>query len=711
MKKLIAIVLSSSLLLGTVAGIGSNKAKAADYGLSNPRVDSEGNVTWDCAYFGSYYQTAQWTKEPIKWRVLSVDENNNAFIVADKNLDCKKYNETYEDVTWETCTLRSWLNGYDASANGNGIDYSADNFIDEAFTEEEQSAINTTMVINNDNPKYGTDGGNDTEDKVYLLSIEEASNTEYGFDNTFNVNSKTREVKNTDYATVNDTITSYRYGIVRNGYAYLRSSGGSSAGVCVVDFYGYADPLGGSVSHGSYGVRPALRINLSSSSVWTDAGVMDSEGNAGVSDNVINNPVVENGVTTWDCIYFGSYYQTAKWTKESIKWRVMSVEGDDAFFVADKNLDCKPYNETYAEVTWETSTIRSWLNGYGASTIGNGIDYLDDNFIDEAFTAEEQAAINTTTVINNENPEYGTDGGNDTEDKVYLLSIEEASNTAYGFDSTYNDESKTREVKNTDYAKTNGAFTGSSLGYSGNGYWWLRSPGGNSDVACYVDNDGCGYNDGRLVSLFDNGVRPALHVNLSSSVWEVAGTVTSNGEVVEPEPSTEPTVSPSATTSPEGTEEPSDGKEPTAEPTQAPEQEGTAAPTTEPNTTPTEQPGTTASPSPQSTLALLGTPAPVQTVAPTDTPKADDKVSKTDEVKTFKLSSLKIKKNDTKITGKVSVSKATIKIKVGSKAWKKATVKGKKFTLKTAKLKKNTKVQIKVSKKGYKTLKKSFKVK
>ena len=95
-----------------------------------------------------------------------------------------------------------------------------------------------------------------------------------------------------------------------------------------------------------------------------------------------------------------------------------------------------------------------------------------------------------------------------------------------------------------------------------------------------------------------------------------------------------------------------------------------------------------------------------------ETPKADDKDSNTDEkLKTFKLSSVKIKKNTNKITGKVSVSKATVKIKVGSKAWKKATVKGKKFTLKTAELKKNTKVQIKVSKKGYKTLKKSFKVK
>ena len=58
-----------------------------------------------------------------------------------------------------------------------------------------------------------------------------------------------------------------------------------------------------------------------------------------------------------------------------------------------------------------------------------------------------------------------------------------------------------------------------------------------------------------------------------------------------------------------------------------------------------------------------------------------------------------------------SVSGATVKIKVGSKAYKKAIVKGKKFTLKVAKLKKKTKVVIKVTKSGYKSLRKTYKVK
>ncbi len=727
-KKLTALVLSLALAVtGTMTGFSANNAKAADYGLSNPRVDSEGNVTWDCAYFGSYNQTAQWEKEPIRWRVLSVDENNNAFIVADKILDSKRYNETLYYGKWEKSTIRSWLNGYGADANECNIDYSTDNFIDEAFTEEEQEAINVSTVINNDNPTYGTEGGNDTEDKIYLLSLEEVSNVAYGFDSTFDDRSETREVKNTDYAKVNNANTNSSSSYAGNGYWCLRSPGKSFQHVCRVSYSGTGDNFGGNPYIYYHGIRPALHINLSSSSVWTDAGVTDSEGNDGASeDNIINNPVVENGVTKWDCIYFGSYNQTVKeWNKEPIKWRVLSVDGNDAFFVADKNLDCKSYNETLDDVTWETCTLRSWLNGYGADSNGNGVDYATDNFIDEAFTEEEQAAINTTTVINNDNPSYGTDGGNNTEDKVYLLSIEEATDAEYGFDSEFDVTSKTREVKNTDYAKINGVLGGCSI-YDECGYWWLRSPGRHLMNASHLTESGWGFYS-QYVDGDNYGIRPVLHIDMSSSVWENAGTVTSvmtnYGEQYTPSPipipTSNPTVSPSASPVPQVTDKPSDGTEPTENPTvtEAPtitaEPEGETTPTTVPdaNNQPTEQPVTQPSPQPTQAPAVTPTIAPFQTVAPTDTPKADEEDSKTDKVKTFKLSSLKIKKNATKITGKVSVSKATVKIKVGSKAWKKATVKGKKFTLKTAKLKKNTKIQIKVSKKGYKTLKKYFKVK
>ena len=226
----------------------------------------------------------------------------------------------------------------------------------------------------------------------------------------------------------------------------------------------------------------------------------------------LSNPTISNGVTTWDCIYFGNYYQSNSSTKEPIKWRVLSVNGNDAFLLADQNLDAKPYNEKYTDVTWATCTLRTWLN---------------DTFLNTAFTLAEQAAIRNTTVVNDDNPYYDTEGGVNTTDKVYLLSIAEASNTAYGFNGEFGTESGTRVAKNTAYAKECGAWETSE----GNGWWWLRSPGGSSGRASRVSNDGYGYDAGTFVTHGYYAVRPALHLNLSSStLWSYAGKVTSKGE-------------------------------------------------------------------------------------------------------------------------------------------------------------------------------------
>ena len=83
----------------------------------------------------------------------------SALIVSEYALDARAYNEDYESVMWATCTLRKWLNG---------------EFYDTAFNEEEKGLIALTKVKNADNPKYGTDGGKDTEDRVFLLSLGEA---------------------------------------------------------------------------------------------------------------------------------------------------------------------------------------------------------------------------------------------------------------------------------------------------------------------------------------------------------------------------------------------------------------------------------------------------------------------------------------------------------------------------------------------------------
>ena len=231
----------------------------------------------------------------------------------------------------------------------------------------------------------------------------------------------------------------------------------------------------------------------------------------------LNNPTISNGVTTWDCIYFGNYWQNdtngdgkadQNDKKEPIKWRVLSVNGKDAFLLADQNLDNQPYNnQPWADVTWETCALRTWLN---------------ETFLNNAFTKDEQNAIEKTLVVNENNLEYGTNGGVDTTDKVYLLSIAEASNSAYGFDSEFYEDSETRVAMN-------------SIGEAG--FWLLRSPGRYSASVALVNSVGYGYGYGGI-STDTFSVRPALHLNLSSSsFWRYAGKVSSDGSVDLPTPS------------------------------------------------------------------------------------------------------------------------------------------------------------------------------
>lgn len=118
----------------------------------------------------------------------------------------------------------------------------------------------------------------------------------------------------------------------------------------------------------------------------------------------LNNPKEVDGVVTWDCVYFGNYWQedtnedgTADKNDEKtpIKWRVLSVNGDDAFLLADKIIDVQRYQSEENEATWETSTMRNWLNGYGGESsklVGGGYgkkDFSEDNFLNNAFTEAE----------------------------------------------------------------------------------------------------------------------------------------------------------------------------------------------------------------------------------------------------------------------------------------------------------------------------------
>ena len=269
-------------------------------------------------------------------------------------------------------------------------------------------------------------------------------------------------------------------------------------------------------------------------------GTLGRKVSAAVNNYGLSNPVLTkedgSGTTTWDSIYFGHYLQEdtngdgtvdEKDEKQPIKWRVLSVDGDDAFLMADQGLDCKPYNETDTDVTWETCTLRSWLNGYDASNNVDKKDYNNDNFINTAFTAAERSAIKYSWVVNNDNPSYGTEGGNSTIDKVYLLSVDEAADATYGFYTKFGNSNVTREMSVTAFAREKNAYnsSSSSTDYEGNGDWWLRSPGYDR-CASVIYGSGYGNQYGLRIYGVNITVRPVLHLNLSSSaLWSYGGRV------------------------------------------------------------------------------------------------------------------------------------------------------------------------------------------
>lgn len=193
-------------------------------------------------------------------------------------------------------------------------------------------------------------------------------------------------------------------------------------------------------------------------------------------------------------IKYGKYEQDNDSSNgiEDIEWIILAKDDNKMLVISDKAIDCKPYHSSYGNTTWEECSLRRWLN---------------DTFVNEAFTTEEQEKILTTNVTADANPDYDTDAGNDTEDKVFLLSIEEA-NRYFKYDSE-------RQCVSTEYAKANGAYTYEIDGAS-NCFWWLRSQGGYSNKsASVVNSDGTVSKYGNAVDDNRDCVRPAMWISLA----------------------------------------------------------------------------------------------------------------------------------------------------------------------------------------------------
>ena len=187
-----------------------------------------------------------------------------------------------------------------------------------------------------------------------------------------------------------------------------------------------------------------------------------------------------------DTLFMGVY------AGQPVEWLVAETDGDDCLLVSRYGLETRRYNEVWQPTSWAECTLRAWLN---------------EDFLNSCFTEKERAAILLTPVDNGEencNPAYTVGGGENTEDRVFLLSYAEA-NLIFG--------ETGGACAPTDHAVKTGAHTSERYQADGRpaGWYWLRSPGFDTDYVAMISTDGTRTYD--YVTRSSAMVRPALWVS------------------------------------------------------------------------------------------------------------------------------------------------------------------------------------------------------
>lgn len=194
-----------------------------------------------------------------------------------------------------------------------------------------------------------------------------------------------------------------------------------------------------------------------------------------------------------DIIEFGYYEQDNNRVNgaEPLQWQILDINGNDLLVISRYAIDCRPYNSENVDTTWETCSLRKWLN---------------EQFYYGAFDENEQMRILTSFVTADENSAYHTNAGADTQDKIYLLSLPEVEH--------YLPKVDQRICSSTAYSISRGAYVNPDTDGS---WWWLRTPGSSSSDAASINSDGsidCG--DGTVNSA-KGVVRPVMWISMDSA--------------------------------------------------------------------------------------------------------------------------------------------------------------------------------------------------
>lgn len=166
-----------------------------------------------------------------------------------------------------------------------------------------------------------------------------------------------------------------------------------------------------------------------------------------------------------DCITFGNYEQDniLENGKEPLEWIVLDVQNNQAMLLSKYCIDTVIFYPKRVPMYWGKSDLRAWMNG---------------DFINETFTPDQKSLILTTTVTN-ENPHGMKGAGDDTQDKIYLLSKSEVLN--------FFPELSDRVAYPTEYAKSKDCTVDPETGSC---RWWTRTTGARKMDVCGMRLDG-----------------------------------------------------------------------------------------------------------------------------------------------------------------------------------------------------------------------------
>jgi len=221
--------------------------------------------------------------------------------------------------------------------------------------------------------------------------------------------------------------------------------------------------------------------------------------------NKANSDTVKK-VNVGDYISFGSYEQdnNSSSGKESIEWLVLDKNGDQYLLISRCVLDCQLFSTHKVNTAWESSALRTWLN---------------DDFYKSAFTEADRARIVSKTVPADDNAGYGIVGGKATNDKIFALSVTEMAKyfklqKVQSLWYPYKGDSCAAKATDSAVAAGVEVETSRYSKYTGNGTYWLRTPGSTTLSTSYVTSDGRVCANGTYSESTNVGVRPAMWVTL-----------------------------------------------------------------------------------------------------------------------------------------------------------------------------------------------------